>query len=41
MKKFLLCMKNEEVDMKSLGIKGMSKDMIIQVLKRCYGLEKK
>ena len=40
MNKFLLCMKNEEVDMKSLGIKGMSKDMIIQVLKRCYGLEK-
>lgn len=36
---FLSCMKNEEIDLKCLGIKGMSKDMIIQVLRNCYGLD--
>lgn len=35
---FLDCMENEEVDMKALGIKGISKNTVIEVLRQCYGL---
>lgn len=39
LKEFLLCMEKEDVDLKVLGIKGIDKSMIIQILRQCYGLD--
>jgi hypothetical protein len=39
MKLFLSEMKNETVDVKSLGIRGRSKDKILELLLQCYGIE--
>lgn len=39
MKAFLVSMKNEEVDMKSLGIRGGNKDKMIEMLFQCYDIE--
>jgi hypothetical protein len=39
MKLFLSEMKNEDVDVKSLGIRGRSKDKILELLSKCYGIE--
>ncbi len=39
MKLFLTAMETEDVDMKSLGIRGISKDKIIALLFQCYGIK--
>lgn len=39
MKSFLLEMKNENIDMKSLGIRGRSKEKMLEILLKCYGIE--
>ena len=39
MKNFLLEMIDEEVDLKSLGIKGTDSKKIIEMLYQCYGLK--
>lgn len=39
MKIFLAEMKNEDVDMKSLGIRGKSKEKMLELLLQCYGIE--
>ena len=39
MKAFLVSIKNEEVDMKSLGIRGGNKDKMIEMLFQCYDIE--
>ena len=39
MKKFLSEMIDEEVDLKSLGIKGTDSKKIIEMLYQCYGLK--
>lgn len=38
MKDFLLKMQDEDVDMKSLGIKNIDKTDVIQILSICYGI---
>lgn len=38
MKLFLTEMKNEDIDMKSLGIRGRNKEKIIELLFKCYGI---
>ncbi len=38
MKKFLSEMADETVDMKSLGIRGIDKQKIIDLLYQCYGM---
>ena len=40
MKRFLAAMETEDVDLKSLGIRGVSKNQIMEYLYRCYGLER-
>ena len=37
--KFLVEMENEAVDLKALGIKGVDKQTIINILYQCYGLK--
>lgn len=39
MKTFLGEMKNEDIDMKSLGIRGRSKEKMLELLVQCYGVE--
>lgn len=39
MNKFLVEMENEAVDLKALGIKGVDKQTIINILYQCYGLK--
>lgn len=39
MKVFLNEMKNEDIDMKSLGIRGRSKEKMLELLLQCYGIE--
>lgn len=39
MKSFLSKMKNEDIDMKSLGIRGRSKEKMLELLLQCYGIE--
>lgn len=39
MKTFLAQMKNEDIDMKSLGIRGRSKEKMLELLVQCYGVE--
>lgn len=39
MKAFFAEMKNEDVDMKSLGIRGRSKEKMLELLLQCYGVE--
>ena len=39
MKSFLAEMKNEDIDMKSLGIRGISKEKMLELLLQCYGIE--
>lgn len=39
MNRFLLDMTDEEVDLKSLGIKGTNKQKMIDMLYQCYGLK--
>jgi len=36
---FLDKMKNEDIDIKSLGIRGRSKEKIVELLAQCYGIE--
>lgn len=38
MKKFLTDIADEAVDLKSLGIKGSSKERMLEILRHCYGL---
>lgn len=38
MKEFLLCMEKEDVDLKSLGIKGINKGTILKILHQCFGV---
>ena len=38
MKEFLSCMEKEDIDLKALGIKGIDKSTIIQILRQCYGV---
>lgn len=38
MKQFLSAMEREDVDLKSIGVRGTDKNTIIEVLKLCYGL---
>ena len=38
MKKFLSEMDGEEVDLKSLGIRGTNLQKMIDILRRCYDL---
>lgn len=40
MKAFLLAMENEEIDLKSIGVRGADKSKIINLLYQCYGIEK-
>lgn len=40
MKNFLSAMENEKIDLKSLGIKGASKEDRINILYECYGIIK-
>lgn len=39
MKLFLSEMKNEDIDMKSLGIRGRNKETMLELLSQCYGIE--
>ncbi len=39
MKCFLRAMTKEEVDLKSMGIKGINKESIIDLLYKCFGIE--
>ncbi len=39
MKSFLSVMQDEDIDMKSLGIRGRSKEKMIEALLKCYGIE--
>jgi len=39
MNKFLVEMENEAVDLKALGIKGVDKQTIINILYQCDGLK--
>lgn len=39
MKSFLAEMKKEDIDMKSLGIRGRSKEKMLEILLQCYGIE--
>lgn len=39
MKFFLRAMTKEEVDLKSMGIKGINKESIIDLLYKCFGIE--
>lgn len=39
MKLFLSEMTNEDIDMKSLGIRGSNKEKILELLLQCYGIE--
>ena len=40
MKRFLAEMENEPLDLKSLGIRGLDKNEILNVLYQCYGIQK-
>ena len=40
MKKFLFEIENEDIDLKSIGIRNANKAGIIEVLYHCYGLKK-
>lgn len=40
MRKFLSEIENEDIDLKSIGIKGINKTTIIDLLYNCYGLQK-
>ena len=37
-KKFLDEMKNEDIDMKALGLRGHNKEKMLELLYQCYGL---
>ena len=39
MKIFLSGMKNEDIDIKYLGIRGRSKEKVLELLRQCYGME--
>lgn len=39
MKRFLIAIKKEDVDLKAIGVRGADKDTIIQRLYMCFGLE--
>ena len=39
MKLFLSKMKNEDIDMKSLGIRGRSKEKMLELLLQCYSIQ--
>ena len=39
LKAFFMCMENEDIDLKLLGINSIDKNAIIQMLKRCYGID--
>jgi len=41
MRKFLFEIENEDIDLKSIGIRNANKAGIIEVLYYCYGLKKK
>ena len=38
MKRFLYAIEGEDIDLKSIGIKGADKKAIMQLLYKCYGL---
>ncbi len=38
MKRFLSEMESEEIDLKSIGVRGVDKKTIISILYQCYGL---
>lgn len=40
MRKFLSEIENEDIDLKSIGIRGINKTTIIDLLYNCYGLQK-
>ena len=40
MRKFLSEIENEDIDLKSIGIRNANKAGIIEVLYHCYGLKK-
>lgn len=40
MRNFLLEMEDEKIDLKSIGVKGITKEKIIDSLYKCYGIEK-
>ena len=40
MRKFLFEIENEDIDLKSIGIRNANKAGIIEVLYHCYGLKK-
>ena len=40
MRKFLFEIENEDIDLKSIGIRNANKAGIIEVLYYCYGLKK-
>lgn len=39
MKKFLLHMKDEDLDLRSIGVRNIDKDKIMRLLYRCYEIE--
>lgn len=39
MRLFLTEMRNEDIDMKALGIRGKSKGEMLELLLQCYGIE--
>ncbi len=39
MNAFLTSIENEDIDLKSLGLRGASKERTLEVLRRCYGLD--
>lgn len=40
MESFLSQIKNEDIDMKSLGLRGRSKEKTVDLLQKCYGINK-
>lgn len=40
MRKFLSEMENEDIDLKSIGVRGVDKKRILTILYQCYGLSK-
>lgn len=38
MKQFLSALEGEDIDLKSIGVRGVDKKEIISILYQCYGL---